>query len=71
MANKDENDFTAPENQGEGNRNAAAKYNEGATKFAHSGKVEKAAQDAEKALEGPEQAELKNAEAKGKSHAKH
>ncbi len=71
MATKNKNETPAAENQGEGNRKAAAKYNEGATEFAHSGKVDKAAEDAEEALEGPEQAELNSAEEKGKSHAKH
>lgn len=56
-------------NQGEGNRDAARRYNEGAQKFAKSGKVEKAAEEARKALEGPEGEQLRKAEREGKKHA--
>jgi hypothetical protein len=58
------------EHQGEGNRDAARHYNAASEKFARSGKVESAAKDAEKALEGPEKDELKRAEKEGRSHAK-
>ena len=57
------------ENEGEGSRTAARAYDDAATKFAHSGKVEPAARDAEKALDGPEKAELARAEAEGKRHS--
>ncbi len=56
-------------NQGEGDKKSAEKYNQGATEFAKSGKVEAAAQDAKKAVEGKESKELDAAEAEGKSHA--
>jgi hypothetical protein len=57
-------------NQGEGNRAAAKHYNEGVEKFVRDGKVKAAAQDARKAVDGPERKELERAEAKGKSHAR-
>ena len=57
-------------NQGEGNRDAARAYNEQTREFARSGKVEKSAEDAKRALEGSERDALKQAEAAGKSHAK-
>lgn len=57
-------------NQGEGDKESARKYNKAASAFAHSGKVEQAAKDAEKALEGSERDELLKAEQAGKSHAK-
>ena len=59
----------AGKNQGEGNRDAARHYNENTREFVKSGKVEQAAQDAKKAFEGSEKAELKKAEEVGKSHA--
>jgi hypothetical protein len=56
-------------NEREGNKTAARKYNEAQRRFVGGGKVEKAARDAEQALEGPEQEELREAEALGKSRA--
>ncbi len=67
MSNPNE---TAPQNEGEGNRTAAARYNEAQRKFVESGKVEPAAKDAEHALETEEAEELKRAEEKGRAHAK-
>jgi hypothetical protein len=57
-------------NQGEGDKESAKKYNDATEKFAKSGKVEKAAKDAERALDGSERAELLKAEQVGKSHSK-
>lgn len=57
-------------NEGEGSRTAAAEYNKGAQRTAQSGTVEQAARDAEKAVDGPEGADLKGAEEKGRSHSK-
>jgi hypothetical protein len=55
--------------QGEGDYNAARRYDEAAREFAESGKVEPAAQDA--APTSAEEAEaLKQAEETGKSHSK-
>lgn len=56
--------------EGEGNYTAARKYDEAQEKFARSGKVEKAARDAERALDGPEAGALKRAEQEGKARAK-
>ncbi len=59
---------TTQRNEGEGNRTAARRYNDAQQRFAKSGKVEKQAREAEKALEGEERAELEKAESAGKSH---
>lgn len=61
---------TTPKNEGEGNRTAAMQYNEAQKKFVESGKVEAAAKDAEHALETDEAEDLKQAEEKGRAHAK-
>lgn len=58
-----------PQNEGEGSRTAAKQYNEATRKFVESGKVDKAAKDAEQAIEGDEAEELKRAEDEGRSHA--
>lgn len=58
------------DNQGEGNRDAANAYNEDTRDFIKSGKVEQAAQDAKKSLNGDEAAELRKAEKEGMSRAK-
>jgi len=57
-------------NQGEGNREAARRYNEAQRKFVESGKVEKSAEEAKRAVQGKERAELRNAEEKGRSRAR-
>jgi hypothetical protein len=57
-------------NQGEGNRAAAKHYGEGVKKFIDEGKVEPAARDARKAVDGPERDALNRAEEQGRSHAK-
>jgi hypothetical protein len=67
MANPNEN---APQNEGEGSRTAAKRYNEAQRKFVESGKVEPAAKDAEHALETDEAEELRRAEEEGRSHAR-
>jgi hypothetical protein len=56
-------------NQGEGNRDAARAYNKDTTEFAHSGKADKAARDAAKAVAGQEGEALRQAEEKGRSHS--
>lgn len=58
-----------PQNEGEGSRTAAKQYNEATRKFVESGKVDKAAKDAEQAIEGDEAEELKRAEDEGRAHA--
>lgn len=56
-------------NQGEGNRDAARRYDEAQQKFVEAGKVDEAARRA--APENEEEArELKRAEQAGQSHAK-
>ncbi|MEO7116677.1 MAG: hypothetical protein ABIZ18_12540 [Caldimonas sp.] len=55
--------------QGEGDYDAARRYDKSAREFAESGKVERAARDAKPASES-EAKELERAEAEGKSHAK-
>jgi hypothetical protein len=54
-------------NEGEGNRTAARKYDNEATRFANSGKVEGKAREAERAFDGPEGPSLRDAEAEGKA----
>ena len=58
-----------PQNEGEGSRTAAKQYNDATRKFVESGKVDKAAKDAEQAIKGDEAEELKRAEDEGRSHA--
>ncbi len=55
--------------QGEGDYASAKKYNEHATAFAHSGKVEQAAKNAAP-HNAKEEADMRKAEAEGRSHAK-
>jgi hypothetical protein len=62
--------MTEQKNQGEGNREAARRYNEATRDFVKSGKVEKKAQEAKRAVEGKEGEELRKAEAEGKARAK-
>jgi hypothetical protein len=57
------------ENQGEGNRTAAREYNEAQKKFAESGKVDAAAKDAAKAVEGKEAEDLKRADQAATRHS--
>ena len=55
--------------QGEGDYDAARRYDKAAREFAEAGKVEEAARDAKPA--SPEEAdELRRAEREGKAHAK-
>ncbi len=60
------------ENQGEGNRDAARRYDEKLEKFVAEKKSEipGLAEDAERALDGPEGDELRKAEEIGKAKAK-
>jgi hypothetical protein len=54
------------ENQGEGNRDAARRYNQDQQEFVQSGKVKQAVEDAK----GQDPAEAEAAEKAGKEHAK-
>lgn len=57
-------------NEGEGNKTAAKEYNKAATEHAKSGRSEKAAQDAARAIDTSEGTTMREAEIKGKSAAK-
>lgn len=57
-------------NEGEGNRTAARAYDKATKAFARSGRVEKGAEEARRALEGDERAELQRAEQAGAARAK-
>ena len=53
--------------EGEGSYSGTRAYNEATAKFLKKGKVDEAAQEAKRALDSKEGAELKAAEAKGKA----
>lgn len=53
--------------EGEGSYSATKAYNEATAKFLKKGKVDEAAQEAKRALDSKEGAELKAAEAKGRA----
>jgi hypothetical protein len=53
--------------EGEGSYSGTKAYNEATDKFIKEGKVDKAAQEAKRALDSKEGAELKAAEAKGRA----
>jgi hypothetical protein len=57
-------------NEGEGNRTADRNYREGVRRHAQSGASEPAAKEAERALEGDEADDLREAAAKGKAGGK-
>ena len=59
----------ANENEGEGSRSAARHYNEAQQRYVESGRVEQAAKEAERAIEGPEGDALRKAEEEGKRRA--
>lgn len=59
------------QNEGEGNRTAARRYNQATEKFAKSGRVEEARNKAEEATRGPEHDELTRAEDIGRSRQRH
>jgi hypothetical protein len=53
--------------EGEGSYSGTRAYNEATAKFLQRGKVDKAAQEAKRAIDSEEAAELKAAEAKGRA----
>jgi hypothetical protein len=57
-------------NEGEGNRTAARQYNKDQQEFIKSGKVDSAAQEAKRAVEGKEGDKLRQAERSGRSKAR-
>jgi hypothetical protein len=56
--------------EGEGSYSGTRKYNAGVAETVASGKVDQLGEEAKRALEGPEGAELKEAEAAGKARRK-
>ncbi len=54
-------------NEGEGSRTAARRYNEGVERTVREGRVEKAAHEAERAIESDEGEELREAEEEAKA----
>jgi hypothetical protein len=56
-------------NEGEGNRTATRAYNRRAKQFAETGPVERQARKAKADFDGPQGAELREAERVGKSHS--
>lgn len=60
---------TKPENQGEGNRDAAAAYNEAQQDFVRDGKVEEKAAE-RRAMSEQERSEVEQAEREGESRAR-
>jgi hypothetical protein len=69
MANKDTP--VSNKNEGEGSRSAARAYNAGLKEHIDSGKVKPAAEKAKKAVDSAESTELRDAEKKGESKARH
>jgi hypothetical protein len=57
--------------EGEGSYSGTRDYNERTAKFIEKGKVDKAAKEAERAMESDEAADLKRAEAQGKAGDTH
>jgi hypothetical protein len=56
-------------NEGEGSQTGARRYDDATRTFIASGKVKKAAEEAERAVDGPEAESLKKAEEAGKKHS--
>jgi hypothetical protein len=55
------------ENEGEGSRTAARHYNDETEQYVKSGRVDAAAQEAKRAVDGPEGDALREAEEKGRA----
>jgi len=68
---KDRQTDARQRNEGEGNKTAARHYNEAATDFAKSGKVDAKAKEARKAVEHDDSGKLRKAEREGLSKARH
>jgi hypothetical protein len=62
---------TRQKNEGEGNKSADRAYREKTEEFVRSGKVQDAAEDARRAVEGDEGKALKEAEKAGQKRARH
>jgi hypothetical protein len=57
-----------PDNQGEGNRDSAKRYNERVQEHVRSGRSDQAAEDARHDVEGDDAEALREAEREGKKH---
>ena len=68
-SNKNKSAEGAGPNEGEGSQTGARQYDDATQAFVASGKVKKAADDAERAVRGPEAESLKKAEEAGKKHS--
>jgi hypothetical protein len=68
MADQNKGQDSEHQNEGEGSRTAARRYNKDQQEFIKSGKVDKAAQEAKEAIESDEADELEEAEEEGLSH---
>jgi hypothetical protein len=68
MSSDNQNDKTQPDGDriGEGNPDAARRYNQGVEKTVEEGHVDELAEKAKKALEGSEGGSLRQAEEQGK-----
>jgi len=62
--------MTNQRNEGEGNKTAARRFNKKEREFVKSGKVEQAAEEAKRAVEGSEAEALKQAEREGLKKAR-
>ncbi|MEQ8660005.1 MAG: hypothetical protein RLW62_04250 [Gammaproteobacteria bacterium] len=69
MGTSNADDRQTPDNQGEGNREAAREYNEAQREFVREGKVEEQATDRREMSEA-ERREAEQAEAAGKARAR-
>jgi hypothetical protein len=63
--------MTNQRNEGEGNKTAARRFNKKERAFVKSGKVEKAAEEAKRAVQSSEAESLKQAEREGLKKARH
>jgi hypothetical protein len=61
-------DKVKPDNEGEGSKSAARRYNDRAEEHVRSGKSDDAAEQAREDVDGPDGEELRKAEAEGKRH---
>ena len=62
--------MSGQKNEGEGNKTAARQYNKATQNFVNSGKVEKAAKEAQQAMQSDEREDLERARHEAASHAK-
>jgi hypothetical protein len=68
MANENKGQDSEHQNEGEGSRTAARRYNKDQQEFIQSGKVDQAAQEAKEAIDSEEADELEEAEEEGLRH---